>query len=170
VYLVGLRLLLSVPDGLANCRTFRFLITNPGKCPLELIQEGLAWSTKCCFFDEGVGRLDCPRQVPCLGSVGAGHAVEIRFLTVIRHFLSFTLQSIAQVRSPHFFLPNLRCKKVATFIFYLKIKLASAPCYGVCASSEAGFLVRVHPEPCLILSREQILALSCSSKSKFIPA
>jgi hypothetical protein len=35
---------------------------------------------------------------------------------------------------------------------------------------EAGFLVRVHPEPCLILSRAQIRALLCSSKSKFIPA
>jgi hypothetical protein len=34
----------------------------------------------------------------------------------------------------------------------------------------AGFLVRVHPEPCLILSRAQIRALLCSSKSKFIPA
>jgi hypothetical protein len=34
--------------------------------------------------------------------------------------------------------------------------------------TEAGFLVRVHPEPCLILSRAQILALLCSSK--FIPA
>jgi hypothetical protein len=36
--------------------------------------------------------------------------------------------------------------------------------------AEAGFLVRVHPEPCLILSRAQIRALLCSSKSKFIPA
>jgi hypothetical protein len=27
--------------------------------------------------------------------------------------------------------------------------------------SEAGFLVRVHPEPCLILSRAQIRALLC---------
>jgi hypothetical protein len=27
------------------------------------------------------------------------------------------------------------------------------------AKAEAGFLVRVHPEPCLILSRAQILAL-----------
>jgi hypothetical protein len=36
--------------------------------------------------------------------------------------------------------------------------------------AEAGFLVRVHPEPCLILIRAQILALLCSSKSKFIPA
>jgi hypothetical protein len=35
---------------------------------------------------------------------------------------------------------------------------------------EAGFLVRVHPESCLILSRAQIRALLCSSKSKFIPA
>jgi hypothetical protein len=35
---------------------------------------------------------------------------------------------------------------------------------------EAGFLVRVHPEPCLILSRTQIRALLCSSKSKFISA
>jgi hypothetical protein len=35
---------------------------------------------------------------------------------------------------------------------------------------EAGFLVRVHPELCLILSRAQIRALLCSSKSKFIPA
>jgi hypothetical protein len=35
---------------------------------------------------------------------------------------------------------------------------------------EAGFLVRVHPEPCLILSRAEIRALLCSSKSKFIPA
>jgi hypothetical protein len=35
---------------------------------------------------------------------------------------------------------------------------------------EAGFLVTVHPEPCLILSRAQIRALLCSSKSKFIPA
>jgi hypothetical protein len=40
----------------------------------------------------------------------------------------------------------------------------------ISASSEAGFLVRVHPEPCLILSRAQIRALVCSSKSKFIPA
>jgi hypothetical protein len=37
-------------------------------------------------------------------------------------------------------------------------------------SPEAGFLVRVHPEPCLILSRAEIRALLCSSKSKFIPA
>jgi hypothetical protein len=36
--------------------------------------------------------------------------------------------------------------------------------------TEAVFLVRVHPEPCLILSRAQIRALFCSSKSKFIPA
>jgi hypothetical protein len=35
---------------------------------------------------------------------------------------------------------------------------------------EAGFLVRVHPEPCLILSHAQIRALLCSSKSEFIPA
>jgi hypothetical protein len=28
--------------------------------------------------------------------------------------------------------------------------------------AEAGFLVRVHPEPCLILSRAQIRALLCS--------
>jgi hypothetical protein len=35
---------------------------------------------------------------------------------------------------------------------------------------EAGFLVTVHPEPCLILSRAQIRALLCSSKLKFIPA
>jgi hypothetical protein len=38
------------------------------------------------------------------------------------------------------------------------------------SSAEAGFLVRVHPEPCLILSSAQIRALLCSSKSKFIPA
>jgi hypothetical protein len=37
-------------------------------------------------------------------------------------------------------------------------------------STEAGFLVRVHPEPCLILSRAQIRALLCLSKSKVIPA
>jgi hypothetical protein len=30
--------------------------------------------------------------------------------------------------------------------------------------SEAGFLVRVNPDPCLILSRNQIRALLCSSK------
>jgi hypothetical protein len=40
--------------------------------------------------------------------------------------------------------------------------------------TESGFLVRVHPEPCLILSRAQIRAqiraLLCSSKSKLIPA
>jgi hypothetical protein len=36
--------------------------------------------------------------------------------------------------------------------------------------TEAWFLVRVHPEPCLILSRAQIRALLCSSKSKFILA
>jgi hypothetical protein len=36
--------------------------------------------------------------------------------------------------------------------------------------AEADFLVRLHPEPCLILSRAQIHALLCSSKSKFIPA
>jgi hypothetical protein len=36
--------------------------------------------------------------------------------------------------------------------------------------TEAGFLVRVHPEQCLILSRAQIRALLYSSKSKFIPA
>jgi hypothetical protein len=35
---------------------------------------------------------------------------------------------------------------------------------------EAGFLVRVHPDPCLILIRAQIHALLCASKSKFIPA
>jgi hypothetical protein len=39
-----------------------------------------------------------------------------------------------------------------------------------CGSPEAGFLVRVHPEPCLIMSRAQIRALLCSLKSKFIPA
>jgi hypothetical protein len=38
------------------------------------------------------------------------------------------------------------------------------------STPEAGFLFRVHPEPCLILSRAQIRALLCSSKSKFIPA
>jgi hypothetical protein len=38
------------------------------------------------------------------------------------------------------------------------------------ARPEAGFLVTVHPEPCLILSRAQIRALLCSSKLKFIPA
>jgi hypothetical protein len=32
------------------------------------------------------------------------------------------------------------------------------------------FLVRVHPDPCLILIRAQIRALLCASKSKFIPA
>jgi hypothetical protein len=36
--------------------------------------------------------------------------------------------------------------------------------------SEAGFLVRVHPDPCRILSRAQIRALLCASKSKFIRA
>jgi hypothetical protein len=41
---------------------------------------------------------------------------------------------------------------------------------GLHSFPEAGFLVRVHPEPCLILSRAQIRALLCSSKSKFIPA
>jgi hypothetical protein len=35
---------------------------------------------------------------------------------------------------------------------------------------EAGFLVRVHPDTCLILIRVQIRALLCSSKSKFIRA
>jgi hypothetical protein len=42
--------------------------------------------------------------------------------------------------------------------------------YGPCRTTEAGVLVRVQPEPCLILSRAQIRALLCSSKSKFIPA
>jgi hypothetical protein len=36
--------------------------------------------------------------------------------------------------------------------------------------TEAGFLVRVYPDPCLILIRAQIRALLCASKSKFIPA
>jgi hypothetical protein len=40
----------------------------------------------------------------------------------------------------------------------------------VVSHTEAGFLVRVHPEPCLILTRAQIRALFCSSKSKLIPA
>jgi hypothetical protein len=35
---------------------------------------------------------------------------------------------------------------------------------------EAGFLVRVHPDPCLILIRAQIRALLCAPKSKFIRA
>jgi hypothetical protein len=35
---------------------------------------------------------------------------------------------------------------------------------------EAGFLVRVHPDPCLILILPQIRALLCTSESKFIPA
>jgi hypothetical protein len=35
---------------------------------------------------------------------------------------------------------------------------------------EAGFLVRVHPDPCLILIRAQIRALLCASKPKLIPA
>jgi hypothetical protein len=35
---------------------------------------------------------------------------------------------------------------------------------------EAGFLVKVHSDPCLILIRAQIRALLCASKSKFIPA
>jgi hypothetical protein len=30
-------------------------------------------------------------------------------------------------------------------------------------SAEAGFLVRVHPEPCLILSRAKIHALHCNN-------
>jgi hypothetical protein len=38
------------------------------------------------------------------------------------------------------------------------------------AKAEAGFLVRVHPDPCLILNRAQIRALLCSSNSKFSPA
>jgi hypothetical protein len=38
------------------------------------------------------------------------------------------------------------------------------------ARAEAGFLVRVHPDPCLILIRAQIHALLCASKSKFIRA
>jgi hypothetical protein len=36
--------------------------------------------------------------------------------------------------------------------------------------AEAGFLVRVHPDSCLILIRAQIRALLCASKSKFIRA
>jgi hypothetical protein len=36
--------------------------------------------------------------------------------------------------------------------------------------AEAGFYVRVHPDPCLILIRAQIRAVLCASKSKFIPA
>jgi hypothetical protein len=35
---------------------------------------------------------------------------------------------------------------------------------------EAGFLVRVHPDRCLILMLAQIRALLCASKSKFIRA
>jgi hypothetical protein len=37
-------------------------------------------------------------------------------------------------------------------------------------SAEAGFSVRVHPDPGLILIRAQILALIYASKSKFIRA
>jgi hypothetical protein len=36
--------------------------------------------------------------------------------------------------------------------------------------SEAGFLVRVHPDPCLILIRAHIHALLCASKSQLIRA
>jgi hypothetical protein len=50
------------------------------------------------------------------------------------------------------------------------VRAVQSSYYSSCTWSEAGFLVRVHPEPCLILSRAQILALLCSSKSKFIPA
>jgi hypothetical protein len=37
-------------------------------------------------------------------------------------------------------------------------------------TTEAGLLVRVHPDPCLILIRAQIRALLLASKSKFIRA
>jgi hypothetical protein len=47
---------------------------------------------------------------------------------------------------------------------------ATAEIWACKIMPEAGFLARVHPEPCLILSRAQIRALLCSSKSKFIPA
>jgi hypothetical protein len=38
------------------------------------------------------------------------------------------------------------------------------------AKTEAGFLVRVHPDPCLILIRAQIRAWVCALQSKFIRA
>jgi hypothetical protein len=39
-----------------------------------------------------------------------------------------------------------------------------------CGLPEASLLVRVHPDPCLILIRAQIRALLLASKSKFIRA
>jgi hypothetical protein len=52
----------------------------------------------------------------------------------------------------------------------LQARGAVNACWPCALRLEAGFLVRVHPEPCLILRRVQIRALLCSSKSKFIPA
>jgi hypothetical protein len=48
----------------------------------------------------------------------------------------------------------------------LQARGAVNACWPCALRLEAGFLVRVYPEPCLIL----ILTLLCSSKSKFIPA
>jgi hypothetical protein len=48
--------------------------------------------------------------------------------------------------------------------------LIIAPLVTDLKRTEAGFLVRVHPDLCLILICAQIHALLCASKSKFIPA
>jgi hypothetical protein len=92
---------LCVPDILANICTFHLLITNLGKSPLELVQEYRAGSAKCSFFDEYSGPLDRPRQVPCLGPVRSGHAVEIPFtaVTFIRHLYFSTIIVVVAVDS-----------------------------------------------------------------------
>jgi hypothetical protein len=109
---------LSIPDILANCCTFCLLIPNPGKCPLELIQERFAGRLKCCFFDEGSGRLDRPHEVPCLGPVGAGHTVKIRdvFITLIDIFFSLLYFAVDSTSLFTTLFP-LIVKRVTTFIF-----------------------------------------------------
>jgi hypothetical protein len=60
--------------------------------------------------------------------------------------------------------------RMTDFICPMTAAVIAPPAYLGACQPEAGFLVRVHPEPCLILSRAKIRALLCSSKSKFIPA
>jgi hypothetical protein len=67
-------------------------------------------------------------------------------------------------------LPKITSLTIAKFAFQFIVRFLVACIELPPARPEAGFLVRVHPEPCLILSCAEICALLCSSKSKLIPA
>jgi hypothetical protein len=54
-----------------------------------------------------------------------------------------------------------------TYLFRSPVTILGPGCPGW---PEVVFLVRAHPDPCLILIRAQIRALLCAWKSKFIPA